>query len=195
MSSPRPAICVFAGSSMPNNPALIQAAEDLGRDIADEGLDLVYGGGLNGLMGVVAKEAFNAGANVHAVVCAKYQDEDQLPEMRPVIVKDEVRRFDRFLRHENLAGFVVLPGGPGTMRETMQALEAAVYEGGPHILLTKSDELSGIKDYFDKAVKGGSINSQHRDVLKEWQPGKSLRVALKIRTPFSFTPGVAAHIG
>ena len=195
MSSPRPAICVFAGSSIPKNHALIQTAKDLGREIADEGLDLVYGGGLNGLMGVVAKEAFAAGAGVHAVVCAKYQDEEQLEKVMPVIVKDEAKRFDRFLRHENLAGFVVLPGGPGTMREAMQALETAVYENGKPVLLTKLPELAGIKDYFEKAVQGGSINHQHHDALGEWTPGRSIRAALNIPAPFSFTPGSSVHTG
>ncbi len=54
-------ICVFCGSRSGNNSAYTEAAEALGRTLAQNGITLVYGGGHVGLMGVVADAALEAG--------------------------------------------------------------------------------------------------------------------------------------
>ena len=47
-------ICVFCGASTGTNPAYQDAAVDMGRTLAKNGIDLVYGGGNKGLMGMIA---------------------------------------------------------------------------------------------------------------------------------------------
>ena len=48
------AVCVFCGSNLGFRPSYAEAAADLGRALAGRDLDLVYGGGRVGLMGVIA---------------------------------------------------------------------------------------------------------------------------------------------
>ncbi len=62
MEKNTPAICVFCGSSPGVKPAYAAAAQDLGSGIGGRGWSLVFGGGNNGLMGIVARSAHGAGA-------------------------------------------------------------------------------------------------------------------------------------
>ncbi|MEK1905974.1 MAG: TIGR00730 family Rossman fold protein, partial [Pseudomonas sp.] len=61
-------VCVFCGASTGNNPRYREAAETLGRTLAERGLTLVYGGGAVGLMGVVADAAIAAGGQVIGII-------------------------------------------------------------------------------------------------------------------------------
>ena len=61
------AVCVFCGSSSGAKPVYRDAAITLGREIAERGLRLVYGGGKVGLMGAIADAALEAGAGLRRV--------------------------------------------------------------------------------------------------------------------------------
>jgi hypothetical protein len=115
-------ICVFCGASKGRGGDYIVAARETGRLIAARGWGLVYGGGAVGLMGVVADAAMAAGGEVIGVI----------PE---TLMKREVghRRITRLhvvqTMHERKAmmaslsdGFLVLPGGYGTLEEAFEAL-------------------------------------------------------------------------
>jgi uncharacterized protein (TIGR00730 family) len=69
-STPRTRICVYCGSSAGTKPAHIESARALGRAMARENIDLVYGGGTVGLMGEVAKTlvAINGPNSVHGII-------------------------------------------------------------------------------------------------------------------------------
>lgn len=61
-------ICVFCGSSSGNKTAFSDAALDLGKELVKRGIDLVYGGGSVGLMGMVSQTVYNGGCNVLGVI-------------------------------------------------------------------------------------------------------------------------------
>ncbi len=61
-------ICVFCGSNPGRNGAFSAAARATGRLLAEEGITLVYGGGLTGLMGAVADGALAAGGRVIGII-------------------------------------------------------------------------------------------------------------------------------
>ncbi len=57
-------ICVFCGSSVGNNPKFVEAAEGLGRIMAERKMHLIYGGGNLGLMGIISNEVRKGGSQV-----------------------------------------------------------------------------------------------------------------------------------
>ena len=61
-------ICVYCGSANGTDPIFLNAAQELGRSIAEHGLGLVYGGGDNGLMGAVARSVLEHGGHVTGVI-------------------------------------------------------------------------------------------------------------------------------
>lgn len=115
-------VCVFCGASPGARPDYAAAAEALGRAIAARGLGLVYGGGEVGLMGVVSRAALAAGAPVtgiipHGLVMREAGGRD-LPDLRIVGSMHERKA----MMAEMSDGFVVLPGGYGTLEEAVEAL-------------------------------------------------------------------------
>jgi len=115
-------VCVFCGSAAGARPEYARAAEALGHAIAARGLGLVFGGGAVGLMGIVSRAALAAGAEVtgiipHGLVMREAGNRD-LPDLRVVASMHERKA----MMAEMSDGFVVLPGGYGTLEEAVEAL-------------------------------------------------------------------------
>ncbi len=178
-SSSRPVVCLFAGSSTPKDPVILQAAQTLGTALGAQGFDLIYGAGTQGVMGAVAQAAAKAGSNITAVVFQKYAHEEQIPGATLIPVDTEQERFAAFMAAKNLVACLALPGGPGSLREALQGLEAAVYEdAAPLILVEAGPYLDGIKHYFAHAVEGGLIRPDRQAKLKTMAPDADLRQIL-----------------
>ncbi|NCT72018.1 MAG: TIGR00730 family Rossman fold protein [Xanthomonadaceae bacterium] len=115
-------ICVYCGSNAGNKPAYTERAIALGDRIAKEGMQLVYGGGNVGLMGVVADAVLAAGGEVIGVI------PEQLVNWEVAhkgVTKLEVvaNMHERKKRMFDLSdGFVALPGGFGTLDEMFEML-------------------------------------------------------------------------
>jgi uncharacterized protein (TIGR00730 family) len=115
-------ICVYCGSNAGNKPAYAERAIALGDRIANEGLQLVYGGGNVGLMGIVADAVLTAGGEVVGVI------PEQLVQWEVAhtgVTRLEVvaNMHERKARMFDLAdAFVALPGGFGTLDEMFEML-------------------------------------------------------------------------
>ena len=115
-------VCVFCGSAPGARPDYARAAEALGRAIAARGMGLVFGGGAVGLMGIVSQAAMEAGAPVtgiipHGLVMREAGNHD-LTDLRIVASMHERKA----MMAEMSDGFLVLPGGFGTLEEAVEAL-------------------------------------------------------------------------
>jgi uncharacterized protein (TIGR00730 family) len=121
MATPR-AVCVFCGSSDRAARSHRTAAARLGRRFADAGIELVFGGGRVGLMGVIADAALAAGGRAVGVIPDHLvKDEVGHGRVSELIVTRSMheRKQTMFARSD---AFVVLPGGPGTLDETFEVL-------------------------------------------------------------------------
>ncbi len=115
-------ICVYCGSNAGSKPAYTERAMALGDRIARDGLQLVYGGGNVGLMGIVADAVLQGGGEVVGVI------PEQLVNWE-VAHRDVTRlevvgsMHERKMRMFDLSdGFVALPGGFGTLDEMFEML-------------------------------------------------------------------------
>lgn len=119
MTAPRSfkRLCVFCGSSHGAHSAYADAAVEVGAELARRGIELVYGGGNVGLMGIVADSVMQNGGHVIGVIpeslMAKEVGHRGLPDLR--IVKTMHER--KALMAELSDGFIALPGGIGTFEE------------------------------------------------------------------------------
>jgi len=113
-------VTVFTGSKHGNNPQYIEAVEHLARTIAEHNLDVVFGGGNVGLMGVLADTALAAGAQVFGVMPESMQDTETPHQhlTRLDIVPDMHARKQRMADLGD--AFVALPGGIGTLEELFE---------------------------------------------------------------------------
>jgi uncharacterized protein (TIGR00730 family) len=114
-------VCVFCGSSNAADPAYLHAAASLGRALAEAGLTLVYGGGGVGLMGACARAADEAGGRVLGIIPDFLVGRERaLESIEHVVVGNMHER--KMMMFERSDGFVVLPGGVGTLEEVVELL-------------------------------------------------------------------------
>lgn len=115
-------LCVLCGSREGSDPAFRAAAKDLGAQIASRGVRLIYGGGAIGLMGILADSVISAGGEVVGVIpdfLVKW--EVGHASLSDLIVTDSMhtRKTRMFAMAD---GFVILPGGLGTLDETFEII-------------------------------------------------------------------------
>lgn len=115
-------VCVFCGSAVGARPDYARDAEALGRAIAARGLGLVYGGGAVGLMGVVSHAVLAAGGAVTGIIphglVKREAGNGELADLRVVASMHERKA----MMADMSDGFLVLPGGYGTLEEAVEAL-------------------------------------------------------------------------
>jgi uncharacterized protein (TIGR00730 family) len=159
-------VCVFCGSSRGSAPAYAAAAADLGTTLAVKGIELVYGGGDVGLMGVVADAALAAGGSVTGVMpdalVAKEIAHRGVTELR---VTGSVHE-RKALMAELADGFIALPGGLGTFEELCEILTWAQLglHTKPVVLLDVDRFWTPFEMLLDGAVAAGFLRPIHRDL-------------------------------
>jgi len=115
-------IGVFAASSEAIDNAYRLAARDLGAAIGQRGLTLVYGGGNIGLMGVCARAVRENGGRVVGVIPERLVDLELAWTEADELVKTRDLRDRKAVMESRSDGFIVLPGGPGTLDELFEVL-------------------------------------------------------------------------
>lgn len=115
-------VCVYCGSSPGANPVYIEMAKKFGAKLAEQGIDLVYGGGGIGIMGAVARAVLQGGGKVTGIIpdflLLKEGDFREVTEQHvvPDMHKRKMMMFDR------ADAFVALPGGVGTLEEVIEMM-------------------------------------------------------------------------
>jgi len=115
-------LCVFCGSKVGADPAYGEAARTLGGLMVERGVRLVYGGGRIGLMGALAQTVLARGGEVTGVIPGFLMNyEVGNPDVTELIVVETMHERKRTM-FEMSDGFVVLPGGLGTLDETLEII-------------------------------------------------------------------------
>ena len=160
-------VCVFCGSSKGARPIYADAARHVGTLLAQRGLELVYGGGCVGLMGIVADAALGAGGKVIGVIpeALKIKEvvHEGLPDLR--VVKSMHER--KALMADLSDAFIALPGGFGTYEEFCEVLTWAQLglHKKPFGLLNVAGFYEPMLALFDHAVTEGFLRTQHRQLV------------------------------
>jgi len=160
-------ICVFAGSSLGNQPKYRAVAEQLGRALAAREIELVYGGARVGLMGVVADAVLAAGGAATGVIPRALMDKEVahrgLTDLHVVASMHERKAVMADLAH----GFIALPGGWGTVEEFFEILTWA--QLGLH---KKPCGLLNAQGYFDTllsfvahSIDQGFVRPEYRAMI------------------------------
>ena len=160
-------ICVFAGSKAGGNPLYREAAAELGRRLAGEGVGVVYGAGRNGLMGALADAALAAGGKVIGVIPESLMDveppHEGVTELR--IVRSMHAR--KALMEKLSDGFIALPGGLGTVEEAMEMITWAQlgYHAKPVGLLNAGGYFDGLIAFLRHASAEGFVQPANLELF------------------------------
>ena len=115
-------ITVYLGANEGNDPALMQAVQELGRWIGESGNALVYGGSRCGLMGEIAESTLNAGGEVTGVEPEFFVQEELQHEglTELIVTKDMTERKTKMIALGD--AFIAFPGGTGTLEEIAEVM-------------------------------------------------------------------------
>ena len=115
-------VCVYCGSSNGGDARFGDAAEELGRTLAADGVGLVYGGGGEGLMGRLARATLDAGGYVTGIIPTfLIRKEHPLTGAQEMVVVDSMHERKQAM-FDRADAFVALPGGIGTLEELVEQL-------------------------------------------------------------------------
>lgn len=115
-------IAVYCGSSKGNNPLFIEQAQKVGKLFAERGIELIYGAGNVGLMGEVADAALAGGGRVCGVIPEFLKNwEVYHPGLDELIVTETMHQRKQIMVDRS-EGFIILPGGFGTLDELFEIL-------------------------------------------------------------------------
>ena len=161
-------VTVFCGSGLPEHPAFVAAAADLGRGLAERGVEVVYGGAGVGLMGAMADAALEADGRVIGVIPDELAGREQayggITELHVVDSLPE----RKVLLVELADGFVVLPGGLGTLDELFEvAVRAQVgLHDKPIVVVDVEGFFGPLVAFLDHAVAAGLMAERHRSLVE-----------------------------
>lgn len=158
---------MYCGSSPGADPRFGQAALELGALIAERGLRLVYGGGHVGLMGKLADAVLANGGEVHGVITRALEGKEVAHAgLTELDVVDTMHA--RKARMADLSdGFVMLPGGFGTLDEFFEALtwtQLGVH-AKPCAILDVAHYFEPLVSFIQSATDERFVRAEHRDMI------------------------------
>ena len=150
-------ICVFCGSKNGINPAYEESARLLGELMAKRSVTLVYGGGRIGLMGVIADSILASGGKAIGII-PEFLEELEVghESVTEQIITNSMHERKKHM-FELSDGFVVLPGGLGTLDETLEIItwKQLRIHSKPIVVLNTGDYWSPLSDLVCSTVNGG----------------------------------------
>ncbi len=180
-------ICVFCGSNAGINGAYLEAAQLVGRGLAQRGVRVVYGGGRVGMMGAVADAARDAGGEVVGVIPQAIFDLEightGIDDLRVVGSMHERKA----LMAELADAFVALPGGIGTLEELFEVFTWAQLgiHAKPLGLLDVAGYYRPLVAFLDHSVAEGFLRPETRTMLAVDDDFDALLDALERWVPIS----------
>jgi uncharacterized protein (TIGR00730 family) len=162
-SQTRRAVCVYCASSRTSHPEYREAAFRLGAVLAEQELEVVYGGGARGSMGALADGALSKGGRVVGVLPKFMADlewgHQGLTELE--LVEDMRIRKHMMLTRSQAA--IALPGGSGTLEELLEAItlkRLGLYLN-PILLINTRGFFDPLLELFARAIEERFMDERH----------------------------------
>jgi uncharacterized protein (TIGR00730 family) len=184
-------ICVFCGTNPGERPEYGAAARDLGKLLADEGIELVYGGASVGIMGELADAVHEYGGHVTGIIPQQLMKKEAahtgIPDL--IVVASMHQRKSQMADLSD--GFIALPGGIGTLEGYFEILTWGQLRihSKPSGILNVAGYFDHLIEFLDHAVEEGFLKQEHREMivvesdsrkllerLKEYAPGEGERL-------------------
>lgn len=120
--TPLTKLCVFCGSSDGNDPLVTEAAVNLGRLLAEKEITLVYGAAKIGVMGTIAQTMLDAKGKVIGII-PDFLKKKEVVHLGLTELITTQNMHERKLKMQEISdGFMVLPGGFGTLEEMFEII-------------------------------------------------------------------------
>jgi uncharacterized protein (TIGR00730 family) len=160
-------LAVYCGSASGAGPVFAEVARSTAQIMVERAVDLVYGGGRLGCMGIIADAVLDLGGRVYGVIPQALVDVEVahpgITELHTVTTMHE-----RKAKMTDLAdAFLALPGGVGTLDELFEAWgwNALGYHKKPLCLLNVDGFWDELIAFIDHATTSGFLSGRRREQL------------------------------
>jgi uncharacterized protein (TIGR00730 family) len=178
-------ICVFCGTNPGSRPDYGVAARELGRALAEEQIELVYGGASVGIMGELADAVHEHGGQVTGIIPQQLmQKEAAHTGIRNLIVVASMHQRKSQMADMSDA-FIALPGGIGTLEGFFEVLtwSQVGIHSKPAGILNVAGYFDLLTGFLDHAVGEGFLTDAHRDAIAVETDSHRLIARLRSFTP------------
>ena len=183
-------ICVFCGTNAGERPEYGAAARELGKLLATQGIELVYGGASVGIMGELADAVHEHGGHVTGIIPQQLMKKEAahtgIPDL--IVVASMHQRKSQMADLSD--AFIALPGGIGTLEGYLEVLtwgQLGIH-AKPVGLLNTDGFFDPLLAWADRAVVDGFIKPRHRElILVGAEPAATLDALLAWRPPAAET--------
>ena len=180
-------VCVFCASSSTINQVYLESAYRCGEILAEEGINIIYGGGGRGSMGYVANGALSRKSKVIGIIPKFMVDlewaHSGLSEL--IIVNSMSERKSRMLQMSDAV--LVLPGGSGTLEELFEtiSLKRLGMYLKPIIILNTNRYYDPLINLLESSIKENFMDEKHSGMWKIIESPEEIMEAIKSSVPWS----------
>ncbi|GAY37430.1 cytokinin riboside 5'-monophosphate phosphoribohydrolase LOG8 [Citrus sinensis] len=178
-------VCVFCGSHSGNRRVFSDAALELGNELVRRKINLVYGGGSVGLMGLISQTVYAGGCHVLGIIPKALMpleiSGETVGEVRTVSDMHERKA----AMAQEAEAFIALPGGYGTMEELLEMItwsQLGIHKK-PVGLLNVDGYYNSLLALFDNGVQEGFIKPSARQIIISAPSAKELLEKMEQYTP------------
>ena len=176
ISAPAFSLCVYCGSRPGNQPEFAELAREVGTWIGRHGGQLVYGGGHNGLMGLLADATLAAGGRVIGVIPKALVEKEWAHRGCTELHIVENMHERKAMMAERADAFLALPGGIGTLEEFFEVWtwRQLGYHDKPVGLLNMAGFYDSLLAFLKSAVASGFMNEWQMELVKTGSDAEGL---------------------
>jgi uncharacterized protein (TIGR00730 family) len=170
-------ICVFCGTNPGSRPEYGAAARELGQILAEQGIELVYGGASVGIMGELADSVHEHGGHVTGIIPQQLMEKEAANTGIPNLIVVASMHQRKSQMADMSDGFIALPGGIGTLEGFLEILtwgQLGIH-AKPSGILNVAGYFDGLIRFLDHAVQEGFLTEEHRGaIIMETDPRRLL---------------------
>jgi len=159
-------IAVYCASSSKVDKHYFIHTEQLAAELVKQNMEVVYGGGAVGLMGVLADTIIKHNGKITGVIPHFMNDlEWAHPGLSDLIFVDTMHERKRIML-ENTDGIIALPGGSGTLEELLEAItmkRLGLYTK-PIVILNSNNYYAPLQEMFEKCIRENFMDEKHRSM-------------------------------
>ena len=161
-------LCVYCGSRMGESTAYAHAAQAVGTWIGKHQGQLIYGGGNNGLMGVVAQATAQAGGRVVGVIPQALVDKEVARRECDELFVVQTMHERKQMMAERADAFLAIPGGIGTLEELFEvwSWRQLGYHNKPIGILSVEGYFDGLIGFLSHATERGFIGAAQQQLVQ-----------------------------
>lgn len=172
-------VCVYSASSTQIDPIYFQAADTLGRLLAQKGINLINGAGCLGLMSRISDAALATGGTVTGIIPRFMVEQNWHHKGLTHLIETETMHERKRMMADLSDGIIALPGGCGTMEELLKIItwkQLGLYLK-PIVILNTNGFYNPLLEMLERAIDQHFMRRQHGSI---WQVAQTPDEAIQL---------------